>query len=58
MVVDLVCSCGAGMVVEVDDEDNMTGAWMLVHRFGNAHVKCGYMTRLDAQDPVPKNIER
>lgn len=46
---DLVCSCGAGIRLEVIDDDYMLGAWLLIHRFTNAHVSCGFMTSAEAE---------
>ena len=45
--------------MEIDDEENMTGAWMLIHRFANAHNKCGFMT-MPVEEPLSKtkNIDR
>ena len=43
MYVDLQCGgCEGHMLVESDDNDG--GMWMLVHRFSNAHVACGFVT--------------
>lgn len=44
MQFDMVCVCGAGFQLDIMDDDNMLGAWLLIHRFTNAHVKCGFMT--------------
>lgn len=59
MCINLICSCGAGFSMEIDDEENMTGAWMLIHRFANAHNKCGFMT-MPVEEPLSKtkNIDR
>ena len=55
---DLVCSCGAAIAFSVD-EDNMTGGWMLIHRFANAHAKCGFMTLPSKADaPVEHKEQR
>jgi hypothetical protein len=42
MVVDMVCACGAAIQIEIDEEN--FSAWLLIQRFTDAHVSCGYMT--------------
>lgn len=44
MIFDMVCNCGAALQVESDDY--LEGVWLLITRFTDAHVKCGYMTEL------------
>ena len=50
MQFDMVCACGAALTMDIFDEDNMLGGWMLVHRFTNAHVSCGYMTTHETEE--------
>lgn len=43
---DMVCSCGAGLQINVDDENLMTSAMVFLNRFADAHAKCGFMTQM------------
>ena len=43
LYVALVCSCDAQLELDVP-EDGEAAAWVTVHRFANAHEKCGYVT--------------
>lgn len=40
--VEMSCACGAQF--SLDTEQNEDAIWMLILRFANAHVECGYMT--------------
>ena len=56
MIIDMVCVCGAGLVVEADDDsDQTTAAWMLINRFANAHVACGFVTSLNNDKDIRHN---
>jgi hypothetical protein len=42
MFVEMLCG-GCESHLSLDGEDNESGVWLLVHRFANAHSRCGYM---------------
>lgn len=50
--VHMECTCEATIELDVVPGDE-AGAWGLVHRFANAHVKCGYVAPLAGQ-PQPE----
>lgn len=55
MYVEMVCgSCESYFNVDADPDDT-SPVWMMMHRFANAHVECGYMTRV-VQDDDPEAI--
>ena len=41
---DMVCACGAALQVISASEEQDTYIHLLISRFTNAHVKCGFMT--------------
>jgi hypothetical protein len=44
MYVEMVCGhCDSYFNCD-GDEDESSALWMMMHRFANAHVPCGYMT--------------
>lgn len=43
MYVDFHCG-GCESQLTLDADDNSPGVWMLVHRFANSHVNCGFVT--------------
>lgn len=48
MFAEMVCVCGATFQLDVDDD---IPAWLLVNRFAEAHVGCGYITPLSSDTP-------
>jgi hypothetical protein len=46
MLFDMVCSCGAAIQIDVEPTEDDNSVWLLINRFVNAHVKCGFMTPL------------
>ena len=56
MYIEMVCgACESYFNCDVDD-DEANALWMMMHRFANAHVECGYMTRI-AQEDDPESSE-
>lgn len=50
MYVEMVCgSCESYFNCDADAEE-ASAVWMMMHRFANAHVDCGYMTRVVQED--------
>lgn len=50
MYVEMVCgACESYFNCDADAEEG-SAVWMMMHRFANAHVDCGYMTRLGQED--------
>lgn len=47
MYVEMVCNCTASFSIDSDGENN-DALWVLVWRFGAAHIKCGFMTSGEA----------
>lgn len=45
MYVALICGCDAQLELDVPS-DGEAAAWVMVHRFSNAHASCGYVTPL------------
>ena len=41
MYVNLECSCEAMLQI---DSDWVDSTWMMIYRFADAHVTCGFMT--------------
>jgi len=50
MFFEMMCSCSASLQIDVDGprED---AAWLLLTRFSEAHVDCGYVTQLVKEKP-------
>lgn len=56
MYVEMVCgSCESYFNIDADPEDT-SAVWMMMHRFANAHLECGYMTHV-VQDDDPNSTE-
>ena len=56
MVFDMVCSCGASLNVESDKDHTLS--WLIINRFLEAHVKCGFVTPVVKEEVNPlKTIE-
>lgn len=54
MYVEMVCgACDSYFNCDAD-VDESAPVWMMMHRFANAHVDCGYMTRV-VQDDDPES---
>lgn len=51
MFVEMTCgACDAHF--QVDAEDNDTAMWLLINRYVNAHVACGYMTAVETDNTI------
>jgi hypothetical protein len=46
----MVCLCGAAIQIEVSNEDQYNAVWVLIHRYVNAHVSCGFVARLPEKE--------
>lgn len=60
MYVEMVCGqCESYFNCDADS-DETSAVWMMMHRFANAHVECGYMTKMvqddGSQDGVRKKV--
>jgi hypothetical protein len=53
MYFDMICSCSASFHIELE-VDSEEAVWLLVNRFINAHVECGFMTPIAEQSPTEK----
>jgi hypothetical protein len=55
MHVDMTCGYCEGSLSLSSEEES--AVWMLVHRFANAHVPCGFVTSIvtDYEEPEIKN---
>jgi hypothetical protein len=51
MTFDLQCLCGALFHVTAEEMDDRL--WLLIQRFTNAHVTCGFMTAVAEDKIVP-----
>jgi len=51
MLFDMSCSCTAALSIEIDKND--TVAWMIINRFLEAHIKCGYVTPIIQEEVEP-----
>lgn len=51
MFIEMTCSCTASVQVDMP-EDKETMGLVLVNRFTNAHVSCGFMTELREEKPM------
>lgn len=50
MYVEMVCgACESYFNCDAEPEEE-SAVWMMMHRFANAHVECGYMTRVVQED--------
>lgn len=50
MYVEMVCGhCESYFNADAEAEDS-SAIWMMMHRFANSHVECGYMTRVLQED--------
>lgn len=50
MYVEMVCGACESYFNCDADSDEASAVWMMMHRFANAHVDCGYMTRVVQED--------
>lgn len=50
MYVEMVCGACESYFNCDADADEAPAVWMMMHRFANAHVDCGYMTRVVQED--------
>lgn len=56
MYVEMVCgACESYFNIDADPEDT-SAVWMMMHRFSNAHIECGYMSRV-VQEDDPEGME-
>lgn len=46
----MVCTCSATLQLDIAD-DYGTAAWLMVTRFSDAHINCGYITPLVKDKP-------
>lgn len=42
MLINMTCSCGAGLELEMSHQNDTTAMYW-AHRFSNAHAACGFM---------------
>ena len=57
MYVEMVCGACESYFNCDADSDESSPVWMMMHRFANAHVDCGYMTRnVQEDDPESSTI--
>lgn len=56
MYVEMVCGACESYFNCDADSDESSAVWMFMHRFANAHVDCGYMTKV-VQDEDPEVSE-
>lgn len=57
MYVEMVCgNCESFFNCDAD-ADESSAMWMMMHRFANAHVACGYMTPVSAEGEVLESAE-
>ena len=54
MYVEMVCGACESYFNCDADSDEASAVWMMMHRFANAHVDCGYMTR-NVQEDDPES---
>jgi len=52
MFIEMTCSCTAAIQVELKEHQETMGL-ILVNRFSNAHVGCGFMTEVPAEESKP-----
>lgn len=52
MIFDMSCTCNASLSIEIDDDDN-TVAWLVINRFLEAHIKCGYVVPITRESFEP-----
>lgn len=45
MFIELSCSCSAAIQIDVE-KSREEAAWLLINRFANAHVSCGFISPL------------
>jgi hypothetical protein len=55
MFFEMVCQCNATLQIDVE-KNREEAAWLLVSRFSNAHVACGFITPL--YEEMPQETKR
>jgi len=55
MFFEMVCQCTATLQIDAE-KSKEEAAWLLVSRFCNAHVACGYITPL--YEEMPQDTKR
>jgi hypothetical protein len=56
MHVEMTCNCEATLILET--EESTESVWLLVFRFANAHVSCGYMTTGEAPESEAETTKK
>jgi hypothetical protein len=56
MHVEMICSCEGTLIMET--EDSTESVWLLVFRFANAHISCGYMTTGEAPESEAETTKK
>lgn len=56
MYVEMVCGACESYFNCDADSDESSPVWMMMHRFANAHVDCGYMTRNVQEDDPESSV--
>jgi hypothetical protein len=49
MYVEMSCNCDSAFSIDSDGEHN-DHLWALIWRFGNAHIRCGFITSGEAAE--------
>lgn len=51
MFIEVSCQCSAMIQLEVD-KNKEEAAWLMLNRFANAHVQCGFVSPLLEEAPA------
>jgi len=49
MFVEMICTCGASM--QMEQNENETALWLLSSRFVEAHTDCGFVSGINKDRP-------
>jgi hypothetical protein len=58
MYIEMVCGqCESYFNIDAEEEDKSV-LLMMMHRFANAHVECGYMTQMVQDDDPQASVRK
>jgi hypothetical protein len=57
MFAEMVCGkCESYFQADTDDDD--AALWVMMNRFANSHVSCGYMTPMSQEAPIEEGHKK
>jgi len=57
MYVEMVCNCSSSFSIDSEGDHN-DHLWALIWRFGNAHIRCGFITSGEAAETEKETFNK